>query len=175
MKKVKSIVVLFLLYGGTIGLKSQELKVSVGADLVSAYLWRGLYCGPASIQPSISLTVGNFSIGAWSSASFESSWREFDLYAGYSAGNFSLLVTDYFFPRSLPDGVDYGYFDFSDHVFEATVRYVFGESVPLSVAWNTNFASDDDYSSYFETAYTFSVKSVDVDLNVGFTPWRGIY
>lgn len=33
--------------------KSQEVTVNAGADIVSTYIWRGLYVGPASIQPGI--------------------------------------------------------------------------------------------------------------------------
>lgn len=175
MKKIKSFIVLFVISGMISGLKAQEVSVSAGADVVSSYIWRGLYCGPASIQPGISLSAGNFSIGAWGSTSFQSSWREFDLYAGYSIGNVSLLVTDYFFPRSLPDGEGSGYFDYSDHVFEATLGYSFGESFPLSLAWNTNFAGDDDYSSYFEAAYSLQAGDIGVDFILGGTPSAGAY
>lgn len=175
MKKIKLFIVLFVVSNGVSGLKAQEVTVSAGADIVSSYIWRGMYCGPASIQPGISLSAGNFSIGAWGSTSFESTWREFDLYAGYSIGNFSVLVTDYFFPRDLPEGEDRGYFKYADHVFEGTLGYSFGESLPLSLAWNTNFAGDDDYSSYFEASYSIPVGGVNVDLILGATPWKGAY
>ena len=36
--------------------KSQELTVNAEADIVSSYIWRGLYVGPASVQPGISLS-----------------------------------------------------------------------------------------------------------------------
>src|SRR5690554_7019884 len=67
--------------------KSQELTVKAEADIVSSYIWRGLYVGPASIQPSISLSSGDFTFGIWGSSSFNSTWREFDLYASYSIGD----------------------------------------------------------------------------------------
>lgn len=168
-------VTLFTITGIVSSLKGQEVAVSAGADIVSSYVWRGQDCGPAAVQPGISLSVGNFSIGAWGSTGFENNWREFDLYAGYSIGNFSLLVTDYYFPRDLPDGEDRGYFKYADHIFEGTLAYSFGESVPLSLAWNTNFAGDDDYSSYFEASYSIPVGPVNVDLILGATPWSGAY
>lgn len=84
MKKVKLFFVLIAVLGTANGVKGQEVAVSAGADIVSSYIWRGQYCGPAAVQPGISLSAGNFSVGAWGSTSFESSWREFDLYAGYS-------------------------------------------------------------------------------------------
>lgn len=175
MKKIKFFIIVLVISTAITGIKAQEVTVSAGADVVSSYIWRGLYCGPASVQPGISLSAGNFSIGAWGSTSLQSSWREFDLYAGYSIGNFSVLVTDYFFPRDLPDGEGPGYFDYDKHVFEGTLGYSFGESLPLSLAWNTNFAGDDDYSSYVEASYTLAVKGVNVDLILGATPWAGAY
>lgn len=175
MKKIKLFIVLLALSNAASGIKAQEVTVSAGADIVSSYIWRGLYCGPASVQPGISLSAGNFSVGAWGSTSFESSWREFDLYAGYSIGNFSVLVTDYFFPHDLHADGSSDYFDYSEHVFEATLGYSFGGSFPLSLAWNTNFAGDDDYSSYFEASYTLNAGGVDVDLILGATPWSGAY
>lgn len=174
MKKVKLFFVLTALLCAANGIKGQEVTVTAGADIVSSYVWRGTDCGPAAIQPGGSLSAGNFSIGAWGSTSFKNEWREFDLYVGYSIGNFSLLVTDYFFPRDLPDGQDNGYFDYSDHVFEGTLAYSFGD-VPLSLAWNTNFAGDDDYSSYIEVGYSVPVKDVSVDFILGATPWEGSY
>lgn len=74
--------------------KSQELTVNAEADIVSSYIWRGLYVGPASVQPGISLSSGGFTLGVWGSSSFNASWREFDLFASYSIGNFNFLITD---------------------------------------------------------------------------------
>ncbi|WP_294079477.1 hypothetical protein [Proteiniphilum sp. UBA5384] len=175
MKKIGLLIVLYVVADGISVSRAQEVSVSAGADIVSSYIWRGQYCGPAAVQPGISLSAGNFSVGAWGSTSFESSWREFDLYARYSIGNFSMLATDYFFPRNLPDGEDRGYFQYADHVFEGTLGYSLGESFPLSLVWNTNFAGDDDYSTYIEASYSVPVKGVNIDLIVGATPWEGAY
>ncbi len=173
--KIKLIAVLFAFSISTVSIKAQGISLNAGADFVSSYIWRGLYLGPASIQPSVSLSAGDFSFGIWGSSSFQSNWREFDLSAGYSIGNFSVLVTDYFFPRDLPDGEGSSYFKLSEHLFEATLGYSFGESLPLSLAWNTNFAGDDDHSSYMEASYSIPAGEVTIDLILGATPWAGMY
>jgi hypothetical protein len=175
MKKSTLFIVLALASGLVSEGRAQEVAVSAGAGIVSSYIWRGQYCGPASVQPGIALSAGRFSVGAWGSTGFESRWREFDLYAGYSIGNFSVLVTDYFFPRNLPEGEDNGYFDYSEHVFEATVSASFGRSRPLSLLWSTNFAGDRHYSGYFEATYSIPVGGVTVALIAGVAPWKGIY
>ncbi|HAR39298.1 MAG: hypothetical protein A2W86_06295 [Bacteroidetes bacterium GWD2_45_23] len=175
MKRIKSFVVLFVMFVSAGSIRAQEVSVSAGADIVSSYIWRGLYVGPASAQPGVSLSAGDFSLGIWGSSSFEGTWREFDLYAGYSIANFSVLVTDYFFPRDLPDGEGSSYFKLSEHLFEATLGYSFCESLPLSLAWNTNFAGDDDHSSYMEASYSIPAGEVTIDLILGATPWAGMY
>ena len=142
---------------------------------MSSYIWRGLYVGPASIQPGISLSAGDFTVGVWGSSSFNGTWREFDLYAKYSIGNFSLLLTDYFLPHDLPDGEKISYFDYSEHVVEATLGYTFGESFPLSLVWNTNFIGDEDYSTYFEASYSIPTSFATIDLIIGATPKAGFY
>lgn len=175
MKKIKLIAVLFAFSISVGSIKAQGVSLKAGADIVSSYIWRGLYLGPASIQPSVSLSAGDFSFGIWGSSGFQSNWREFDLCAGYSIGNFSVLVTDYFFPRDLPNGESRSYFDYAEHLLEGALCYTFGESFPLLLAWNTNFAGDDDYSSYFEACYTIPADGVTLNLILGATPHAGIY
>lgn len=173
MKKL--FIVLFFISVSISAARSQELAVKAEADFVSSYIWRGLYVGPASIQPGISLSAGDFTVGVWGSSSFNGTWREFDLYAKYSIGNFSLLLTDYFLPHDLPDGEKISYFDYSEHVVEATLGYTFGESFPLSLVWNTNFIGDEDYSTYFEASYSIPTSFANIDLIIGATPKAGFY
>ena len=45
-----------------------KVEASVGADLVSGYIWRGQDLGGVSIQPSLSVAYKGFSLGAWGSA-----------------------------------------------------------------------------------------------------------
>ena len=43
-------------------------ELSVGADVVSSYIWRGAKFGDgAHIQPTVELSSGGFAIGAWGS------------------------------------------------------------------------------------------------------------
>lgn len=173
MKKL--FIILFFISVSLSAVRSQEVVVKAEADFVSSYIWRGLYVGPASIQPGISLSAGDFTVGVWGSSSFNGTWREFDLYAKYSIGNLSILLTDYFLPHDLPDGEKISYFDYSEHVVEATLGYTFGESFPLSLVWNTNFIGDDDYSTYFEASYSIPTSFANIDLIIGATPKAGFY
>ena len=156
--------------------KAQDkVEASVGADLVSGYIWRGQDLGGVSIQPSASVSFKGFSLEAWGSVGFESKDdKEIDLTLGYSTGGFSISVTDYWF-NSGPGYFQYGARN-TAHVFEGQIGYDFG---PLAVNWYTNFAGADGlnndgdraYSSYLSIAAPFRLGGLDWTAEVGATPW----
>ncbi|MDR0744090.1 MAG: hypothetical protein LBF05_07020 [Tannerella sp.] len=160
---------------------AQKVEVSAGGDLVSSYIWRGQYLGGVSIQPGASLSAGGFSLTAWGSVGFSVlDTKEFDFTIGYSAGGFSVALTDYWFTTS---GDDANYFNYgahsTAHIFEATVGYDFG---PAAIAWNTNFSGSDyradgdrAYSTYLEASAPFKLGGLDLKAEVGMTPWEGLY
>lgn len=156
-----------------------KVEVSVGADVVSGYVWRGQDLGGVSIQPSLSLDYKGFSLSAWGSVGLESSdSKEIDLTLGYSTGAFSISVTDYW-NNAGPRYFHYGARNTS-HVFEAQVGYDFG---PLAVNWYTNFSGADGvkedgkraYSSYLSLTAPFTLGGLDWTAEVGATPWATDY
>jgi hypothetical protein len=175
---MKKIVLVLSVLLSVCGVKAQE--VSVGADVVSSYVWRGLYQGGgASIQPGITFTTGSFSVGTWGSSNFTGGNKEVDLTVGYEVAGLSLAITDYWW-----EGEDvFDYFNYGDtHHFEASVGYTLPESFPLSLSWNTLFAGADDnskgkqaYSTYIEAGYPFTVKDIPLEVAIGITPWDGLY
>ena len=195
-KKLGVIIVALLLTGIVpSAMKAQnKVEASVGADLVSGYIWRGQDLGGVSIQPSLGISYKGFSLGVWGSAGFESSdTKEFDLTLGYSINGFSVSITDYWFNTQVPSGVDdegetiYStnkYFKYgahsTAHVFEAQIGYDFG---PLALSWNTYFAGDDytkengdrAYSTYVGISAPFKLGGLDWSAEVGLTPWEGAY
>ena len=151
---------------------SAQTAVSGGADFVSRYMWRGLDFGNTfSIQPSLALASGDFEIGFWGSYPFTNPAggnEEMDLYLGYGVGDFSVLVTDYYFPVG---GGKYGnYKDPGSHTIEVGLSYGGSESFPISLAAYMNVYNDDDNTVYFELGYSTEVSEVAVDLFVGGTP-----
>lgn len=161
---------------------SSPWSFSAGADLVSSYLWRGLYNGNASFQPAVGLSCGPVTLGAWGSYDFGGESKEVDIYLGFEKGGFSATLTDYFYPG------EGGFFEWDKektcHQLEIGVGYDFGANtkVPLSFSWNTMLAGDDlkddgdrQFSSYFEIDYTIPVKAVTVELGAGFTPFDSFY
>lgn len=162
-----------------------KVEASVGADLVSGYIWRGQDLGGVSIQPALGVSYKGFSLGAWGSTGIESKdTKEFDLTLGYATGGFSVSVTDYWFNKTAGEGDEFitnKYFKYgahsTAHVFEAQVGYDFG---PLAVNWYTNFAGADGikengkraYSSYFALSAPFSLGGLDWAVDLGMVPWE---
>lgn len=173
-------------FAGTTEAQAQQFTVQ--GDLVSSYVWRGMYQTGASFQPTLGFGIGGFSLTAWGSTDFDGyraseglANKEIDLTAAYTFGETGLTV-------SVADlwwaGQGAGkYFNFKSsetaHHFEAGVAYTLPvEKLPLSVAWYTLFAGQDkdedgnqNYSSYVELNYPFSVKAVDLNVTCGIVPY----
>lgn len=173
-------------FAGTTEAQAQQFTVQ--GDLVSSYVWRGMYQTGASFQPTLGFGIGGFSLTAWGSTDFDGyqaseglANKEIDLTAAYTFGETGLTV-------SVADlwwaGQGAGkYFNFKSnetaHHFEAGVAYTLPvEKFPLSVAWYTMFAGQDkdedgsqNYSSYVELNYPFSVKAVYLNVTCGIVPY----
>ena len=176
-KKVKAGTWLLVLAAAVpVGLQAQDkVEASVGADLVSGYIWRGQDLGNVSIQPAASIAYQGFSLSGWGSVGFDKEdTKEFDLTLGYAYKGFSVSVTDYWFNGG-PGYFHYGSTN-TTHVFEAQLGSDFGL---LALNWYTNFAGTDGvhmegaraYSSYISLAVPFRLGSLDWTAEIGATPW----
>jgi len=161
----------------------KKFTVTPGADIVSSYVWRGIYQTGASVQPSLSISGAGLSLTAWGSTDFsnasdEYKAKEFDLTCGYGIGRFSMAVTDYWWSG---EGARYGNYS-NNHYFEGTLSYTFGEKFPLSLTWNTMFAGGDknedgdlQYSTFIEAKYSVNVNGIEFSPSIGISPWTGLY
>ena len=173
-----------------VGINAQnDTKVTVGADVVSGYYWRGEDLGGISVQPSLGITKGNFALSAWGNVGLdEKDMKEFDLTAAYTIGKLNIGITDYSFNKTPGSSeANAKYFSYgahsaeSSHVFEGNIGYNFG---PFSLNWYTNFMGQDyykkkdgkrAYSSYIEAAAPFTLGGLDMKAEIGCTPWDGAY
>lgn len=161
----------------------KRFTIDPAADIVSSYVWRGAYQTGASIQPSLALSYQGLSLTAWGSTDFSTAAdeirsKEFDLTLGYDIQGLHIGVTDYWWAG---EGCRYGNYS-NSHYFEGTLGYHFGEGFPLSLTWNTIFAGGDkdidgeqNFSTYVEAAYDFSIAGVQVTPCIGVSPWTGMY
>lgn len=156
-----------------------EIEGTVGADVVSRYVWRGQALGDAAVQPSASISYKGLSLTAWSSFGFidKKDAKEFDLTLEYANKGFSVGIGDYYFSYY---GAENNYFEYrahhTQHVWEAYVGYDFNVA---AVKWYTNIAGDDGlnkseeraYSSYLELSAPFRFVKCDWKATVGIVPY----
>lgn len=157
-------------------------EINISGDFVSSYVWRGFKQAGASIQPELSLSLEDFTIGAWGSTDIDGKdKKEVDFYASYDIDRFQFKATDYWWDGegahryfSYPDD------EFSGHILELSATYTLSKKFPLSVNWNTfilgkgNKKNDggNSFSTYIELAYPLRVNDVDITLATGFIPWK---
>ena len=182
MKTIKIYISTALLFlSATVGAQEgSKLETTLGADLVSQYIWRGQDLGKAALQPTLGVGYKGLSLSAWGSVGITdpADTRELDLTLAYSIGGFHLGVTDYWFDTGLDPRNRYFKYEAhsTNHVFEANIGYDFNI---FALQWFTNFAGNDGhnkddkraYSSYFELSVPFSLASVNWTATAGAVPY----
>ncbi|MFW6226746.1 MAG: TorF family putative porin [Bacteroidota bacterium] len=166
---------------------AESSNFSMGADLTSRYIWRGLNLGGSSphIQPYVEYTFGNsgLAIGAWGSYSIgNTGGSEADLYLSYAPLDFlSFTFTDYFFPADLPfERSDYFNYDPDEtsHTLEAMLTVGGSANIPFYATFAINIfgadgvnADGDKYNAkYIEVGYNGSFKEYDYSTFLGIAP-----
>jgi hypothetical protein len=166
-KSIITTVILFSLFVLSTG--SALAQFSLGADVVSRYIWRGFDLGgnQLCVQPAIAYAAGAFEIGAWGSfGAVTDTGNENDLYISYSAGPLSFIFTDYFFPAY--SGHDsffkYGHDD-AIHILEVGASF---SQDALSVSGYINVSGDDENSIYGEVSYALGeIEGIETGFTVG--------
>ena len=161
-KKMRVITVALLLSGlvPSTMMAQDKVEASVGADLVSGYIWRGQDLGGVSVQPSLEISYKGFSVTDY--------WFNTQVETGIDDDGETIFATNKYFK--------YGAHS-TAHVFEAQVGYDFG---PLAVNWYTNFAGADGvkengkraYSSYLALSAPFKLGGLDWTVDLGMVPWE---
>jgi len=159
--------------------KAQGAELTVGADLVSKYVWRGANQGQgAAFQPTLGLSAGPFSLSAWGSTGIaDPGAYEFDVSLGLSFGPLSIALTDYYWDGH---GSGYGYWEDSHHL-EASLGLSIADKLSLSVATmvaandpslkDDAGADDRNFSTYVSAGYDFSIGDATLSASIGVTPW----
>ncbi len=181
---MKKVIITLAFLVATISISAQEKKeskfsVDAGADLVSSYVWRGMYQTGVSVQPSLNLSVYGITLGAWGSNDFSTLAKEVDFYVSYEIGGFSATITDYWW---MGEGESF-FKKREGHLFEVGLSYTFSEKFPLSLGVNKMFAGEIDkdedgkqmYSTYISASYPFRVKEVECEVGIGISPAKGLY
>lgn len=168
---------------GPSGALAQETpEISLGVDVMSRYVWRGLNVGDApSAQPSITLGVDGFEVGAWGAYSLSNNITggdEIDLWMGYGfelpgGGEVGLILTDYYFPNGGEPFSNFNNYDDDDgpgaHILEIGGSFTF-PSFPLTLAAYYNFYNDEGNSIYVQADYPVRVGETELNFFAGATP-----
>lgn len=190
--KTMRMVCAFLIIGATtppvIGQEGAPANFSMGADMVSRYVWRGINLGGSSpaIQPFMEYSFGEtgLTVGAWASYSvgLGLAGTEADLFVSYSPVDWlELTITDYFFPTDDPfERNDYFNYDPDEtgHTLEAMVTLGGSDDLPFYATFAMNlFGADgvnekgDNYNAkYIEVGYNGSYREYDFSVFAGFAP-----
>lgn len=170
-----------LLSAGHATAQEKGVTFSGGSDLVSAYYWRGVFESGPALQPTLTMTAGNFSVTAWGSVDFNDDYKEMDLTLAYALGPVTLSLADlYWTPQSNADDRYFIFDNRSSHRVEVGASWIVSERLPFTLSWYTilfgsadvNDKGERAYASYFEVAYPFTVKTVDLKAGVGMVPWN---
>jgi uncharacterized protein (TIGR02001 family) len=164
---------------------NESSNFSMGADVVSRYVWRGINLGGSSphVQPFMEYSFGEsgLSIGAWASYSLGLgvAGTEADLYISYSPTDWlNITLNDYFFPTDEPfERNDYFNYksDETSHTYEAMLTLGGSESLPFYLTFAMNlYGADgvnekgDNYNAkYLELGYNGTLKSYDFSAFAG--------
>lgn len=165
-------------------------SMTVGADAVSHYLWRGMELGGPSIQPSayFDYEKGDWavSLGLWGTKSvfknrYGEHYNELDLSVEASWRTLTLSLSDY------GEGEYFGPWQ-EGHFLDLGLSWTLSENIPLTLSWysivNQTFEGSMDgggfdwaaaFPSYVEAAYDFSVSAIDFSVAVGLWPYASPY
>lgn len=161
--------------------KDADSKVKVSASFTttmnSRFIWRGLELGDhPHIQPSVTLSMGKFFVGAWAShgigpVAFDTNipgYKEVIPYIGYTFSSaFTLLILDHYNPNfgSISNFKDNGE---GSNTIEARALFNFWK---FDVLASINFYNDPKYSNYLEIGYNATLnKGIKIRPLVSFTP-----
>lgn len=181
--KKRVFVILFLSFL-ILSFRVNAQQFSVNADLVSTYMWRGIKCGSASVQPSAEVAIKGFSAEIWGSTEFSGKNNEIDLTLAYEYKKLTFILTDMYIRN---DDERSNFFNYrphtTGHTLEPGIMYTVSDKFPLSAAWYTIIAGNDykenqkrAWSSYLELKYPFRVaEKIELEAEAGLTPWKGLY
>ena len=166
---------------------------SVGTDLTSSYLWRGMKYGGLALQPDVTIGYGGLNLEVWANLSaYDYTFKEFnpemDFTLSYSIAGLTVGATHYyyfdgtrFFDYRKPSLSDYSNGDYATNQTEVFAKFELGElieNIPLTVLWSTFVGGDDWIEEYDDSDNLVGLKrayssyfevTYDASLPLGFT------
>ncbi|WP_155952885.1 hypothetical protein [Prevotella sp. HUN102] len=145
--------------------------MSIGFELTTKYMWRGLEYGTApTVFSSINYSRGGFSASILGTYSLNGSHSEVDLSLGYTYKNLSVGIADYYYPSGVGEKDSYFKYDShsTKHYVELYGTYNFNK-LPIWITGSTYIFGADKgadghqaYSTYGEVGYQHKFHNNDV-------------
>ena len=164
--------------------ENDDWSVTVGADAVSSYLWRGMNLAGPSIQPSVYFDYEKddwaVSLGTWASKSFvKGDYNEWDLSIEATWRNITFSLANY---------REYYGAAFDDNYLDLGVSFTLSEDIPVTFSWYSiinqyenaalipgGYRWNEAFPSYFEVAYDFSLAEIDFTAAAALLPFASDY
>ena len=181
---MKSLILSLFLFAFATSAFCQVSVSEAEVTLQSRHIWRGSKLGDApAIEPSVTVSHGNFSFNVWAAKTLNKSYSEVDLIPSYGFGELTLSILDYYVPEI---GENNSYLSFKEgksrHSAELTLDNYSGEKSRLKWMIGTFAAGDKNedtgnpfFSTYMEFKFPFSFLGVEAEPFVGLTPFKGYY
>ncbi|MEP1230110.1 MAG: TorF family putative porin [Litorimonas sp.] len=164
----------FIAIPNTAYAQSSPINISASLDYASEYVFRGVSFSNTAVQPGLSVSAGNFTVGVWGSVAVGETSAlagdEIDIYGSYSWSlsdkiTASVGATIYHFPQSGD------LFDFDSTTLASTIEGSFGLSVNTVLSPNVTAYYDATLDAFTLTgsvsqSYPIANKTT---LNVGVT------
>src|SRR6056297_13305 len=170
----------FLFAGNTIP------EVNMSIDFRTMHVWRGIATSYVpTLEPSVTFTKNNHTLGAWAAQSIDGSYSEMDIYLNYKFRNFSFTIWDYYCPTSFSGNDEFT--DFNEHTTKHTIEleaaYQGSSGFPLEILAATMVYGDDlnpenqdnYFSTYIELGYKTQLHQTNIRLFLGFNAFEGYY
>ncbi len=185
MKRISLFILSVMVTLSSLCAQEKQSPLAFSVELSSKYMWRGIEYGTAPVAfPMLTYTYKGFSAFAMGAYAFDGSHQEVDLGISYSLKDFTLGLSDYYYPSAV--GEKDSYFELSNrstgHSVEAYLTYA-PSNVPLWFTLSTYvFGADKDldgdqaFSSYAEVGYTHSFNDYNaLSLALGANLNKGFY
>ena len=196
MKKIYTLVAALMVTISTWAYEFPGFEWTVGADVTTTYLWRGLNLGGLALQPDVMVGYGGLKLEGWANISpkdytFKEFNPELDVTLSYSIYGLTVGATHYYyfdgtryFDYRTPSLPDYQAGNYATNQTEVFAKFELGElveKVPLNILWATTVggddwmelyedASDPDKLTGIKRAYSSYLEvSFDANLPLGFT------
>jgi hypothetical protein len=179
----------------------ENVSLSVGAEVVSDYNWRGQNISGLSIQPYVDFGFYGFNLGAWASVGsgpyddFNQLIPELDLSFSYTSpcDHFTLGLTHYYYFDGPFFGGSYELDNLGSSQSEISVNIFGHDKYPLELGFAMMFGGGDYwsangylimenttkakklFSTYIYIKYTFEIDDVEIIPEIGLSPAPSMY